>query len=53
MESYKWNDKKGRVVYIHTMSDRWLKNIKRYLLRVRPDHPAVEAIRNELKRRRS
>jgi hypothetical protein len=54
MESYKWKDNKGTVVEVHTMSNRWLKNIKKYLTgKLTPhDDPALLAIRNELKRRK-
>lgn len=52
MESVKWRDHKGRVVEIHTMSNRWLNNIRKYLSKEYPENPALPLIKNEIKRRK-
>ena len=53
-EEYKsrtWTDHKGRTVKIHTMSNRWLKNAKNWLIEHNPDAIELQWIREEKKRR--
>ena len=45
---YLWDDK----VEIHTMSNRWLNNVRKYLSKHWPDHPKRKLITDEIKRRR-
>ena len=52
MKSLKWRDSKGRLIEIHTMSDKWLNNLKKFL-KDKPNHSVhLNAIKEELKRRK-
>ena len=49
----KWISHRGKVVDIHTMTDRWLNNIKKYLKRTgQYGTEKYTIIRNEIKRRK-
>jgi len=50
MNSIVWKDRKGRKVEVHTMSNRWLKNIKKFLPL---ESPVRKEIVNEIKRRKA
>lgn len=44
-----WIDNKGRKIEIHTMSNRWLNNIRKKC----KNHPKIQLIKDELKRRKN
>jgi len=46
-----WKDHKGRHVQIHTLSDQWLKRIKKYLTSNISSSPKLPLIKAEIKRR--
>ena len=53
--SYKdraWTDNKDRTILIHTMSNRWLNNLRKYLKRNNSDCIELEWIKEEIKRRK-
>lgn len=53
MTDYKtatWTDAKGRIVLVHTLSDRWLNHIRKYY-RDKPEW--IRPILEELKRRKA
>ena len=45
-----WIDHKGRSILIHTMSDRWLNNIRKYFRG--SDRSKIVPIMDEIKRRK-
>ena len=51
MNSYRWTDSKGRSIEIHTMSNKWLNNLKKYLKLNNPNNAALPFVINEIKRR--
>ena len=48
MDTVYWKDQKGREIAIHTMSDKWLNNIRKKYR----DNKIADPIRNEIKRRK-
>ena len=50
MESLIWKDHKGREIQIHTMTNKWLNNIRKYLPLNNPTR--IEIIK-EIKRRKT
>ncbi len=49
-----WTHRNGKTVLIHTMSDGWLNNIRKYLRdNDWLNHPGRDKIINEIKRRKT
>jgi len=51
MKTKVWKDHKGRIVPIHTMSNRWLNNLRKWFMKNEPDSIKLTWIKDELKRR--
>lgn len=47
-----WKDQKGRTILIHTMSDKWLNNIRKYFKDQEVKPSGYQAVLDEIKRRK-
>ena len=48
-----WVDQKGRVIEVHTMSNKWLHNICNWNKKLGREKSVVQDILDELKRRKN
>lgn len=53
MKETAWIDGKGRKIEIHTMSNKWLKNIKKFLKKKDSNNQMIAVISNEINRRKN